>query len=403
MVRNLITHNKDLGDIQDTNYKNEKSNLRQLAEIKKKLMQDYGFTKRGSVGDKFLKGETNYFMGESGIPFSGYINEKTKQLEKEASYRFAFDTIVNAQEIAAEKLNNGEWNILQVSRYLANTTAKLNAQQNIVGRIISIDAQMAMNNQQRIMSRFNKIVNVGGGIGLGAIGLNANGITGTQASKGYSVLGNIMPSRMTQAGLISAQGRGSSFSSGIVSAIPSGGARFGRKKRGRKVGLSDSVVRENSLLQLSRGISSTTISDLSRLSGVDIMAGIGDPMSLFTWKLPSKNQYISPAMSQARNRQIDEATRLIAERIAMANSIISSGRSFVGQGISEMEAKYGFDVVVDQEVVSRIESSVGYRQSVNVEEQVRATLASDEKYYNVDDRLRFTDRLAAISTGATAF
>jgi hypothetical protein len=208
---------------------------------------------------------------------------------------------------------------------------------------------------------------------------------------------------MTQAGLISAQGRGSSFSSGIVSAIPSGGARFGRKKRGRKVGLPDSVVRENSLLQLSKGISSTTISDLSRLSGVDIMAGIGDPMSFFTWKLPSNNQYVSPAMGQARNRQIDEATRLIAERIAMANSIISSGRSFVGQGISEMEAKYGFDVVVDQEVVSRIESSVGYRSSVNVEEQVRATLASDEKYYNVDDRLRFTDRLAAISTGATAF
>lgn len=392
-IRNSLRLNK----VESDGAKESIKNLKELAEIKKKLISDYGFTKRGEIGDGFIKGETNYFMGKSGIPFSGIINKKTKQLEKAASYRLTFDTIVNAQDFAAKQLNDGKWDILKVSRYLASVTAKLNSQRNMVGYITSIDAQVAINNQQRIMSRFNKLVNVGGGIG--AIGLNASGITGTQALQGYSSLGDIMTKRMTQSGLISAQGRGST-------SFPSGRAAFGNKKsrggsRSRR-SLPDSVVRENSLLQLA-GIGSTTISNLSKLSGIDIMAGIGDPSALFKWVLPSNNQYVTPAMGRARSDLIAQVESTLKSRIAMANSIISSGRSFVGQGISDMEARYGFDVVVDQEVFSRVESSVGYGSSVNVEAQVRATLASDEKYYNVDDRLRFTDRLAAISTGATVF
>ena len=62
-------------------------------DLKKKLDEEWGYTKPGRNLRSFISGETNYFPGEKGAGFSGYINQKTNEYINDRVTMDAFNRV----------------------------------------------------------------------------------------------------------------------------------------------------------------------------------------------------------------------------------------------------------------------------------------------------------------------
>jgi len=480
MVRNLITHNKDLGDIQDTNYKNEKSNLRRLAEIKKKLISDYGFTRQGSNRESFIAGDTNYFMGESGIPFSGYINKKTNDVAIAIEHREAFDSIMAALDWTQSQVSAGVITPNQASRIMSDLNNAFNNTRNItsaykwngespikpiVTQTISgiIDKMRATGKFSNLDNRFSnmKIFNPVSGelTSTGQYFRDTASLSYARLQAQYYEKNKPNINIRNQS---NSNPYGNYANPGFATGKPSNSARFkidasfGIARRAKDAfansAIGQSIFAARSLLTggsfaysgsagraaaKSNSFDSTSLmmagllgfypSDDSSVSSmvqesVDFLASnmSSIPTSMRNSAFASilrnsvaKDAYILPMgysylRDQRSSKLGDERARSIrASKAGMLNTLINrfNTGNYGEYDATLMQVLLSGDFAHPelQQEYNSFQSNIAPKLGISFS-QFGSTLSDTQRGYNeIDDRLRYYDRLAAISTGATAF
>ncbi len=117
-------------DVKSSGLKTQNQLLKENVELKKKLETEWGYTKPGSNLRSFLRGDTGYFTGKEGGPFSGTINQKTSQFFNDQVARNAFEQIKIIENIGKDMLDDG-FSVQQVINTIEPAIAKIKNQTNI--------------------------------------------------------------------------------------------------------------------------------------------------------------------------------------------------------------------------------------------------------------------------------
>lgn len=117
-------------DVKSSGLKNENQLLKENAELKKKLDTEWGYTKPGRNFRSFLRGDTGYFTGEEGGPFSGTINQKINKHFNDQVARNAFQRIKDLENAGKRMLDEGS-SVQQVINAIEPAIAKIKNETNI--------------------------------------------------------------------------------------------------------------------------------------------------------------------------------------------------------------------------------------------------------------------------------
>ena len=408
MVRAVNEYNKELEEA-NKKVKNGNDELKEtirlnraLAEQKKSLLAQFGYLRPGSNRRSFISGETNFFTGEEGPPFSGIINRRTSKFLQDGVILRAWNQIQGLTESAALAFKmNMDLGLdpMPTIRAYEQEINKIKYSTNFVAsdpRIRSLAAPFS-NAVAEIQRQFKALAKVGLGTLPTFGGADPSSkaytkqvqdkLTALAKSKGFETPGSLFRDNAAFAshgrlGFTSSMARstfarqqvGGGNRSVQASSSQSSSSRRGRGRSSRHGGRSydplggmgissaiESQARQDVIAQMQflGGIIGVGI-NIQGTSGIDIT--------------PQLRGYRSPS----------------AEYI---NSVVTGAIANYNASVQRYNAQLS---VATHDVLTRV-NPLG----ITTISGLYASVTDPLTYDDVDNRLRYNDRLAQISTGAT--
>ena len=393
--------NKKLKDGNDLQKETIRLN-RALQEQKKSLLAQFGYLRPGSNRRSFISGETNFFTGEEGPPFSGIINRRTSKILQDGVILRAWNQIQGLTESAAIafKLNmDMGLDPMPTIRAYEREINKIKSQTNFVAsdpRIRSLAAPFS-NAVAEIQRQFRGMAKVGLGT-LPTFGGSdpasrsytkqvQDKLTALAKSKGFETPGGLFRDNAAFA----SHGRLGFTSKAAAST-------FARQQVGGGNKSVSSVSSQSSSSRKGRGRSSRHGGrSYDPLGGMGISSAIESQARLETI---AQMQFLGGIVGVPINIQgtgaIDITPQLRGYRSPSAeyiNSVVTGAIANYNASVQRYNTQLS---VATHDVLTRV-NPLG----ITTISGLYASVTDPLTYDDVDNRLRYNDRLAQISTGAT--
>jgi len=404
-------HQKHTNDLAKENNKINQENIKlmkQMAEQKKSLLAQFGYLQPGRNLRKFISGETNYFTGEDGYPFSGVINKKTNTFVHEGNILQAWEQVKGIMEAAgrAYKINiEHGLDPFPAIRWAENEVKKIKNEINFVASDSNIRkfAQPYSNAISQIQDSFRKDVEKGqrkfpifGGASkdskeytkqiekrLSDISKKAGYETPGEHFRtgvlGDPKLGDALRKKASADRARSAE-LASRLSRGLGSKMPGakvGGLRRSKGRGGRGRGAKSGAEER---IEIAAQLAAQLAGEVAYLNVIDeALEDFALPTGLFPG-VPSSRFELAPY----GNRISPETFRRLD---AAADIAFKADVAFFRQQMSTVRERSGL---------------LGYTSSLGMNlGTIYNTITNPETANDIDDMLRYNARLAQISTGAT--
>ena len=161
-IKDIIKYTNDLsnaeekgGKAQISNLKSQNKLLKENEELKKKLEEEWGYTQPGRNLRSFISGDTGYFTGEQGAGFSGYINKKTNEFRNARVAEMAWER-VKALEAEGEAYLKAGVSPSIVAAAIEWQINKIKIEPNFVSAMSSFQASKFAQNLSRQIDNIQK-------------------------------------------------------------------------------------------------------------------------------------------------------------------------------------------------------------------------------------------------------
>ena len=445
-IKDIIKYTNDLsnaeekgGKAQISNLKSQNKLLKENEELKKKLEEEWGYTQPGRNLRSFISGDTGYFTGEQGAGFSGYINKKTNEFRNARVAEMAWER-VKALEAEGEAYLKAGVSPSIVAAAIEWQINKIKIEPNFVSAMSSFQASKFAQNLSRQIDNIQKSYRyaaqnaealtkslsgyqTGNYIGLPSFGgtsPESMGYTRDIESIGYTkdadgnvittgqAFRNMAESSVRNYGTIlaSALGKNSSENSKYQSSSPVSGtslrggpgisSSLTRSKGGKRGG-----KRENQLKNMQfelRGYLAGLDPYYLGLTGLslspDIKAGtgLGNPSR--------SNYYIPPTyIWDDFHKRLSEAKI----RISLGKEILA-----LGEFDPDIQSYLSGNIFTNTSsqltsILQREQAQITHQSALigeTTQDIIRLRNSPEPEFY---DRIRYSERLEQISTGATVF
>ena len=423
-------------------------------QLKKKLLSEYGFIEAGKNRRSFVAGDTNYFMGEDGLPFAGIINKKTNELQISIESRNAFDIMGYALDYSNERVMNGTMTPVEAAQYIRGVTANLNKQRNIISSLsgnniindlfkkvsanVNNGAQISQSFTNMLMStttefeRLSQAYEIKNKPNINIRNQSNSNPYGNYANPGFATgkPSNSARFKIDPSFAIARRAKDAFANSAIGQSIfaarslLTGGSFMFTGTAGRAAAKSNSFDSTSLMMAGLLGFYPSDDSSVSSMvqESVDFLASnmSSIPTSMRNSAFASilrnsaaKDAYILPMgysyiRDQRSSKLGDERARAIrASKASMLNTLINrfNTGNYGEYDATLMQVLLSGDFAHPelQQEYNSFQSNIAPKLGISFS-QFGSTLSDTQRGYNeIDDRLRYYDRLAAISTGATAF
>ena len=422
-VGQQIKIEEKLEQTKKSNHNNEKNRLREMEQLKKKLSLEYGFTSPGSNRRSFVEGETGYYTGKDSVPFAGVINKKTNEILIASKQRRDFKYVDSILEISKKRIQSGAWSLEEANTYIKYHVSKLNSERNIISSYTDaktnrmfayITAPIAkFLSDSRALGKLPEITGMFSG--LKVFNPNAKGLTTTSGQFFRDRAAELSAGRLstpsarnpstgfTSAGLAAAKGSG-----GAGKAIGYGGKQSkGRSSKHGGGNRNDGYQRGLAAQRLNQSYISATgysIGELEAMTGLSLQ----DYYMPFSTGRSNRIRNLDQIMkAHAERVNLEQASRVrnreeLGKRITLLGELSVLG-SFDPDVMAGLSASYRTNSATLQATVDREKAQI-LSQAAHIKEDAKLVTELRGSYYGHDellDRVRFVDKLAQISTGAT--
>ena len=399
-----------------------------MDDLKKKLTEEWGYTKPGRNLRSFISGDTGYFTGEQGAGFSGYINKKTNEFRNARVAEMAWER-VKALEAEGEAYLKAGVSPSIVAAAIEWQINKIKIEPNFVSAMSSFQASKFAQNLSRQIDNIQKSYRyaaqnaealtkslsgyqTGNYIGLPSFGgtsPESMGYTRDIESIGYTkdAKGNIITtgqafrnmaeSSVRNLGTVLASQRGVNTSTMKSSQGlgPKKGSLTTSRSKGSKGRKPRNISPQEAMQNQLRGYMGDAENQYYLgLTGVNLGVNIKPGTGLGN---PSRSNYYVPPTYLWDDFHV---------RFSDATARVKLGKEILALGVFDPDYNIGIYKNTSSELTSmlqREQAQITHQSALigeTTQDIIRLRNSPDPEFY---DRIRYSERLEQISTGATVF
>ena len=430
IITNMITEERKLNDVRSSGNKAEEHSIknqtdlwRQMAELKKKLI-------KGSELRSFMGGETGFFLDKEGPGFAGIFNRKTGKLTPSMIAIDAWDRVKFWEKEGLRLIEKEGRDPRYVALYIETRIDEIRHEPNFVSAISNFQAsklaQQVSSQMVKIQQEYKSVIanlkkdeptpslpgysSITSPFSVGKIVKNPESGLYERQGEGMGVqqlsvtnYGTILAAALgknssknskyqTQSRVVGTSLMSSPYSGKTVNVSSVGVSRLTRSKGGKRGGKHEKPVK-NMQFELSRYLAGLDPYYLG-LTGLrlspDIKAGtgLGNPSR--------SNNYIPPTYIW------DD----FHKRLSEAKIRISLGKEILALGQFDPDYNVGIFTNTSSELTSmlqREQAQITHQSALigeTTQDIIRLRNSPEPEFY---DRIRYSERLEQISTGATVF